>query len=480
MRRLIAAGLAVALMMTAVPAGAEEGAPALSAASAILMEAESGRVLYQKEADVQRPIASITKLMTALVAVECGIPLDEPVAVRAEWTGAEGSSMYLRSGEELTLRTLLYGLLLVSGNDAAVAIAGYCAGKTETFVEWMNHRAADLGMEHTHFSNPNGLHAEDHYSTAYDMALLAREVLNNQVLAEIVATKSTQIGTRYLTNHNKLLWRYEGCIGLKTGYTDSAGRTLVSAAERDGMRLIAVTLKAPDDWDDHTALLDYGFSHYRLHTLARAGKVVGAVRVTGTLMSTVPVATADEVRYPLSGTESVRAELHLAETVDAPVSPRTIAGELIFFLEGQEIGRSYLTYQEERLPDRAPPGLFGRVLARMAGAVDLERSLCLLGSYITCTEQGSGGNAAPLREMREGNGSALTEAVIRPGRLFPPGGGAVHRGGPGAGQRPHGPPGRQGRPGAGRGHGGRRPPPSGAAGAVSHAEQAPGIRDHLG
>jgi len=382
-------------MAGVVPVSAEEGAPSLSAASAILMEAESGRVLYRKEDDVQRPIASITKLMTALVAVECGVPLDEPVVIRKEWTGAEGSSMYLRAGEELTLRTLLYGLLLVSGNDAAVAIAGYCGGGTETFVSWMNDRAADLGMEHTHFSNPNGLHAEDHYSTAYDMALLARRVLDDPVLSEIVATKSTQLEGRSLTNHNKLLWRYEGCVGLKTGYTDHAGRTLVSAAERDGMRLIAVTLKAPDDWNDHTALLDYGFSHYRLHTLARAEKVIGAVRVIGALSSAVPVATANDVRYPLSIREAVRAEFHLDTVVEGPVRQGAIAGELVFSLNGAVIGRSYLTYGEDRLSDRTPPGLFERIFAQWTGAVSQERAVCLLGSYICWKEQGSGGNAAP-------------------------------------------------------------------------------------
>ena len=231
--------------------------PGISAASAILIDGESGRVLYAQNAEEERPIASITKLMTALVAVESHPDLSEVVTIRPEWTGVEGSSMYLKAGEELTLEALLYGLLLASGNDAAVAIAGFCAGDVDTFVAWMNDKAAELGMEHTHFENPNGLNDEGHYSTAADMAALARVVMEHEALAKIVGTRSITVAGRTLTNHNKLLWRYEGCTGLKTGYTDRAGRTLVSCAERDGQRLIAVTLNDPNDWADHAALFDY-------------------------------------------------------------------------------------------------------------------------------------------------------------------------------------------------------------------------------
>ena len=160
--------------------------PGISAASAILIDGESGRVLYAQNAEEERPIASITKLMTALVAVESHPDLSEVVTIRPEWTGVEGSSMYLKAGEELTLEALLYGLLLASGNDAAVAIAGFCAGDVDTFVAWMNDKAAELGMEHTHFENPNGLNDEGHYSTAADMAALARVVMEHEALAKIV------------------------------------------------------------------------------------------------------------------------------------------------------------------------------------------------------------------------------------------------------------------------------------------------------
>ena len=224
------------------------------------MDAASGRILYEKDAHTRRLIASTTKLMTALVAVEATEDLEQVVTVKREYQ-AEGSSMYLGVGEQLTIRELLYGLLLSSGNDAALAIAGGCAGDVETFVGWMNDRAGELGMADTHFANPNGLDHEAHYSTAYDMALLAREVLSHEVLVELVSTKSATVAGRSLVNHNKLLWRYEGCTGMKTGYTDAAGRTLVSSARRNGQDLICVTLKDRDDWNDHARLLDYGFKN---------------------------------------------------------------------------------------------------------------------------------------------------------------------------------------------------------------------------
>lgn len=175
-------------------------------------------------------IASITKLMTALVALESGHDLEETVTVGEACTRAEGSSLYLRPGEEISLKGLLYGVMLRSGNDAALAVAEHCGGSVEEFVGRMNEKAAQLGMVNSHFANPNGLNAEGHYSSAYDMALLARACLENEALAEIATTKSATVDGRVLTNHNKLLWQYEGCIGLKTGYTEKAGRTLVSAA----------------------------------------------------------------------------------------------------------------------------------------------------------------------------------------------------------------------------------------------------------
>ena len=227
-----------------------------SATAAILMDGDTGEVLYEKNPDRQMLIASTTKLMTALVALEQGT-LTDVVTVTASHM-AEGSSMYLRSGEKLTLEELLYGLLLCSGNDAALAVTE-CAGGLEPFVALMNEKAAALGMADTHFANPNGLDDEEHYSTARDMAQLARAAVNEPTLLRMASTRQASIGGRTLTNHNKLLGRMEGCLGLKTGYTKAAGRTLVSCAEKDGRRLVAVTLRDGDDWNDHEALYRWGF-----------------------------------------------------------------------------------------------------------------------------------------------------------------------------------------------------------------------------
>lgn len=341
LKRLIAVLLAAALLMPAAYAKTISP-PELSAASAILVDGESGRVLFEKNSRQRRAIASITKLMTALVAVETGKSLDEEVEIKPEWTGIEGSSIYLRPGERISLETLLYGLLLQSGNDAAVAIAGLCSGDTDAFVEQMNVKAGELGMEGTCFANPNGLSEDGHYSTAYDMALLGRACLGNEVLAKIMATRSITIGTRTFTNHNKLLWRYDGCTGMKTGYTEQAGRTLVSSAERDGQTLIAVTLNAPDDWNDHSKLFDYGFEEFPESLLCSDGKVIQRVPVCGGFASFIPAVTADEVCYPLTEEECVTAKITLPNVLEASIERGEVLGKLSFFISGNLIAETDL------------------------------------------------------------------------------------------------------------------------------------------
>lgn len=354
-RRAAAFGALCALLLaSAVPAGAVS----TSAVSAVLMDADSGRLLYVQNAHESRPIASITKLMTALVAAERADDLDTIVTVDPKAAGVEGSSIYLKAGEQLTLRDLLYGLMLQSGNDAAVAIAIHCAGDVETFAGWMNQRAAELGMEDSHFMNPNGLDEEGHYSSAYDMALLAQEVLKNPDLAEIVATKTAVRGERSLANHNKLLWRYEGCVGLKTGYTQSAGRTLVSAATREGTTLICVTLRDPNDWADHASLFDYGFARFKSYLLARPGKTLARVPVSGSLARAVPVVTAGPVRACLTEDEAVTARVLLPDRLEAPVEQGDVLGSLTFYLNGQELGKTDLLAAQSAPCDR-PGGLRG-------------------------------------------------------------------------------------------------------------------------
>ena len=338
---------------------------ALSASCAVVMDGDSGRVLYEKNAHEPRLIASITKLMTALTALESGHAPDEVVEIQPEWTGAEGSSLYLRAGERLRLETLLYGVLLRSGNDGAMAVAGYCGGSVEAFVAEMNRRAGELGMGDTHFANPSGLNAEDHFSTAYDMALLARVCLQNETLADMVGTKSITLENRIFTNHNKLLWRCPGCIGLKTGYTEKAGRTLVSAAERDGTRLICVTLNDPDDWRDHMALYDRFFAEYSRRVLTEAGERVCSLPVSGALEPLCALEAETAATAALQAGEKPDAELRLNRAcLTAPVKAGTVAGELIWTLAGEELARTNLIVPQEIPCVLAPRrGLLGRLFA---------------------------------------------------------------------------------------------------------------------
>lgn len=355
---------ALALTVLLCPAGY---AASDRAAGAVLMDAESGRVLYGHDAHKPRLIASTTKLMTALVAVERAVDLDETVTVKGEWLGSEGSSIYLRAGEEITLRGLLYGLLLQSGNDAAMVIACHTAGSMEEFVELMNRRAAELGMKDSSFANPSGLDHENHYSTPYDMALLARACLDNSTVAELCATKSITVGTRTFVNHNKLLWRCEGCVGMKTGFTEKAGRTLVSAAVRDGQTLICVTLNDGDDWNDHRKLLDYGFRTYPRQVLCRAGEVLGAVAVEGSLIPTMPVAAKGELGYPLKAGEQLVPEVELLRSATAPLPPGVQLGELRWRLDGEVVAQMPLVSQGNAGLDLREPLTFLERLRTLLG-----------------------------------------------------------------------------------------------------------------
>ena len=342
-------------------------APAVSAASAVLLDADSGRILYAQNENEERAIASITKLMTALVAAEYLDDLSQTITIQKAWTGIEGTSLYLKAGEEISLETLLYGLLLHSGNDAAVALAAHCAGDVETFVGWMNQRARDLGMTGTHFSDPNGLGDEDHYSTALDMARLGAACLKNPVVSKIVATKSIVLEGRSFTNHNKLLWQYEGCTGMKTGYTRQAGRTLVSSAERDGQKLVCVTLNDGNDWADHKALLDYGFETYPRQVLAEEGGTLRRMTVEESLLRQVPVVARDTVAYPLKEGEQVTAKIQLPKTARAPVTQGKIAGTVTFYKGERQVGRTYLVWGKSAGQDvisqdspRSPLGMLKR------------------------------------------------------------------------------------------------------------------------
>lgn len=320
-----------------------------SASSAILMDMDSGRVLYERNAGARMLIASTTKIMTALVAIRDGT-LSDTVKVSREAAYTEGSSMYLKEGEELTLETLLYGLLLCSGNDAAVAVAEHVAGSVGRFVERMNETALALGMEDTSFANPNGLDEENHYSTARDMALLACAAMRNETLVRIASTRTVSIGGRTMTNHNKLLSLMDGCVGLKTGYTRAAGRTLVSCAERNGQRLVAVTLQDGNDWADHQSLYEYGFAAYPARRAAQLGHELAQAAVKGGIRTRVPLIAADSFAWPLAQGEALKTDIRLDRELAAPLRAGTSVGEAVFTLNGKEVGRIGLLCGETVLP----------------------------------------------------------------------------------------------------------------------------------
>lgn len=347
MKKVISAVLAILCLiplLRAVKISAKE--IWVSAKSAILIEAESQTVLYQKNAFARLPMASTTKIMTALVAAESG-DLDRIVKIDDRAVGVEGSSIYLAKGESMSMRDLLYALLLASANDAAAAIAYEISGSIEDFAALMNQKATALGLTSTHFTNPHGLHHEEHYTTAYDLAVLTASALKNKDVASICAAKSATLpmegGTRYISNHNKLLKSYKGCIGVKTGFTKTSGRCLVSAAERDGLRLIAVTLNAPDDWQDHTSLLDFGFEQYELFTPAKKGEFTSTLNVIGgSVAQTVVSNTQDVSVLQKKSNGEISYKIEASRLLFAPVERGEVVGRLVYFEDGREIASSPL------------------------------------------------------------------------------------------------------------------------------------------
>ncbi len=349
MKRLFA-GTAAALLAAVLllPLSAR----AVSARRAYVLDAVSGRVLFEKNADERSLIASTTKIMTALLVCEQCNVLDR-MRIPREAVGIEGSSMYLQEGEVLTLQELLYGLMLSSGNDAAVALAIYCGGTVEGFAELMNDKARSLGLTGTHFENPNGLDSPGHYSTARDLARLAAYAMENPIFYQTVSTKNVKAGQRWLTNHNKLLWRVEGADGVKTGYTKAAGRILVSSATRNGRRLIAVTIDDPDDWQDHARLLEEGFSRFQIQRVVSAGQRVGVLEVAGGENRRVEVLAAADFDYALAPEEQPQLALPGPGFVYAPAVEGADAGVAYVLIQGKAVGKLPVVYggTVEQAPD---------------------------------------------------------------------------------------------------------------------------------
>ncbi|MGN0478837.1 MAG: D-alanyl-D-alanine carboxypeptidase family protein [Hominenteromicrobium sp.] len=330
-RKIAAAGMAVLLVLFRLSA-VSAAEPEISACAAVLYDPQSGSVLYERSSHEVLPMASTTKIMTALLAFESG-RAEEPVEITAEMTAVEGSSMGLKAGDILTLGSIAQGMMMASGNDGANAIALFLGGDADRFSEMMNDRAAGIGMTQTCFVTPSGLDAEGHGSTAYDMALLAAEAMRCPAFAETVGAQSLQVTflspektVRY-ENHNRLLQLYADCTGIKTGFTKKAGRCLVSSAERGGASLICVTLNAPDDWNDHIALYEYGFEQMETRVLTD-NLAPCAVPVVGGEAESAVCTVREEASVSLYWAAEVVQEIFLPHFVYAPVT----AGETIGFV----------------------------------------------------------------------------------------------------------------------------------------------------
>ena len=349
MKKVVSILLAVCVVMPFFGIRASADELSLSAKSAVLIEAETGTVLYSKNAEERRAMASTTKIMTAILLVEAG-DLDRRFTVDTYAIMVEGTSMGLREGDIVSRRDLLYGILLPSGNDAANAAAVSVAGSMSAFVKKMNEKAEELGLENTHFANPSGLDADGHYTTALDLANLTAYAMQNEIFREAVSCKSKQLEygnppyKRWLYNSNKMLSQYDGAIGVKTGFTDNARRCLVSAAERDGVTLIAVTLSAADDWNDHRKMLDRGFGQVNAYPLETGCSAAVAVAGTGKKIGVY----ADSATLALKPDQRQKLERRvlLPRIVYGEVKKGDKLGSLEFFLDGKPV-KSVALYAAE-------------------------------------------------------------------------------------------------------------------------------------
>lgn len=318
--------------------------PALTAKSAIVIEASTGRILYAKGATDRRPPASTTKMMTLIVALEHG-NLNDIVTTSPGAAATEGSSMWLAAGEQLKLGDLLYGMMLVSGNDATVAVAEHVSGSVDKFARLMTEKAQAMGAMNTSFANPSGLPDPRHYSTAADLARIAAYGYKNQLFAKIITTRHAVVPwpgknhDRDLYNENKMLWMYEGGNGVKTGFTEEAGRCLVSGAKRDGVQLVAVVLDADRMWEDSIKLLDYGFSRLKPVAMFQKGDIMKTVRVTDGKSEFIRLVAADGLVVPAADgdRDGFSTAVEAPARLEAPVKAGQKVGVIKTFYRNTEI-----------------------------------------------------------------------------------------------------------------------------------------------
>jgi D-alanyl-D-alanine carboxypeptidase (penicillin-binding protein 5/6) len=326
--------------------------PGISAQTAIMIEANSGEILYEKNAKEKAFPASITKIMTAMLAIEKG-DLDKKVKVSQNAAGVEGSSIYLAPGEKITLRNLVYGLMLRSGNDAATAISEEIGGSTKNFVMMMNKKARELGASNTHFMNPSGLHDPEHYTTAEDMAKIASAAMKNDEFKKIVATKSwvTDRGEgkyNYFYNKNKVVYQYNGGTGIKIGYTKAAGRTLVASSEKDGMELICVVMNAPDWFQDTYKLMNYAYAQYETAKITDGERPIKAVKIGGSKKFAL-IGSQSDILCPVKkgSDDEISIEYALDSRPKAPISRWQEAGRLKVYVNGKYLFSKPLYYLED-------------------------------------------------------------------------------------------------------------------------------------
>ncbi len=323
----------------------------VSARAAALYEPETKSFLYKKDFNRRLPMASTTKIMTALLALEI-LDIEKNILVDDRAVGTDGSSIYLERGECMNAESLVYALMLGSANDAAEALAYEISGGIEEFSALMNERAESIGAYDTCFKNPHGLDAAGHYTTAHDLALISAEALRNESFRKICSTyKKTiesNIKTRVVVNHNKLLKMYDGCIGVKTGYTQLSGRSLVSAAERDGLTLISVTIDAPDDWCDHKKLLNHGFNSLHALTLTETGEYKATLPVLSGEKNYTTVENCDKVKIIYKGEKpKITKEVKLDRYLCAPISKGDVVGTIIYKSGNEILGSTNIIASED-------------------------------------------------------------------------------------------------------------------------------------
>ena len=322
-----------------------------SAQSSILIDATTGRVLYSKNANEQLPMASTTKIMTALIALEQD-NLDKKIQVKEEYVGVEGSSIYLEEDEEISYRDLLYGLMLRSGNDSATALAGEIGGSTEEFSKLMNKKAKDIGALNSNFENPHGLHHDNHYTTAYDLALITREAMKHKEFKEISKAKSWTADreiNEHFQNKNKTLWQYEGGNGGKTGFTKAAGRCLVSTSSRKGIDLISVVINDSNWFNDCYSLMDYGFENYNSFVIHSKDQFIESIELLDGDKEKVNVVTKEELIIPLKGEEREKIKIlaKLPDVLEAPIKQGEKIGYLQVLLDGELVATTELISKSE-------------------------------------------------------------------------------------------------------------------------------------